>query len=169
MRHCDTLLIIGSNMPYSEYYPEPGQARGVQIDIDGAQCGLKYATEVNLTGDAGATLEALLPLLEQHDDDWRTEIARHKQRWDDYSASGPRPRRTRSTPRPSCAASRPACPPTPSVAVDCGTATSWYARDLDLGPGHLGSLAGPAAVDGRRDAVRDRGQDGQPRPARCWR
>ena len=165
MRHCDTLLIIGSNMPYSEYYPEPGQARGVQIDIDGAQCGLKYPTEVNLTGDAGATLAALLPLLDQHDDDWRTEVAQHKRRWDDYSAEraaakadpvnpeavvrGISARLPRGRGRsPSTAGRRPAGTPVTSTSV----------------PAHLGSLSGPAAVDGRRDAVRDRGQDGEPGP-----
>ncbi|GAB2581746.1 thiamine pyrophosphate-requiring protein [Microlunatus antarcticus] len=142
MRHCDTLLIIGSNMPYSEYYPEPGQARGVQIDIDGAQCGLKYATEVNLTGDAGATLTALLPLLDQHDDDWRTEVARHKRRWDDYSAQRAAAKADPVNPEAVVRAISARLPADAAVAVDCGTSTSWYARDLDLGPGHLGSLSG---------------------------
>ena len=59
MRECDTLLIVGSTMPYTEYYPAPGQARAVQIDVDGSRCGIRYDTEVNLTGDAAATLGAL--------------------------------------------------------------------------------------------------------------
>ena len=54
MQGCDRLLIVGSNMPYSEFYPPEGQARAVQIDVDGARMGLRYPTEVNLTGDAAA-------------------------------------------------------------------------------------------------------------------
>src|SRR3954464_12736309 len=63
MRDCDTLLIVGSNFPYSQFLPEFGQARGVQIDIDGAMIGMRYPTEVNLVGDARTTLQALLPML----------------------------------------------------------------------------------------------------------
>ena len=75
MRHCDTLLIIGSRMPYSEYYPEPGQARAVQIDIDGRMLGFRYPHEVNLEGDAATTLQALLPLLEpKADTAWRETV-----------------------------------------------------------------------------------------------
>jgi len=142
MRHCDTLLIIGSNMPYSEYYPEPGQARAVQIDIDGARMGLRYPTEVNLAGDAGATLAALLPLLEQHDDDWRTEVVKHKQRWDDYSAARAAAKADPVNPEAVVRGISARLAKDAVVAVDCGTATSWYARDLDLGPTHKGSLAG---------------------------
>ncbi|HEY0237811.1 MAG TPA: thiamine pyrophosphate-binding protein, partial [Friedmanniella sp.] len=142
MRHCDALLIIGSNMPYSEYYPEPGQARAVQIDIDGSRCGLRYPTEVNLAGDAGATLAALLPLLEQHDDDWRREVAKHKRRWDDYSAERAAAKADPVNPEAVVRAISARLATDAAVAVDCGTATSWYARDLDLGPTHLGSLAG---------------------------
>ncbi|MGI3785948.1 MAG: thiamine pyrophosphate-binding protein, partial [Janthinobacterium lividum] len=142
MRHCDTLLIIGSNMPYSEYYPEPGQARAVQIDIDGARCGLRYPTEVNLAGDAGATLEALLPLLEQHDGEWRTEVAKHKQRWDDYSVARADAKADPVNPEAVVRGISARLAKDAVVAVDCGTATSWYARDLDLSPTHLGSLAG---------------------------
>jgi pyruvate dehydrogenase (quinone) len=63
MGGCDTLLMVGTSFPYSEWLPEPGQARGVQIDIDGRRVGMRYPTEVNLVGDAGETLRALAPLL----------------------------------------------------------------------------------------------------------
>ena len=59
MEECDTLLIVGSTFPYIEYYPKPGQARGVQIDRDAARIGLRYPVEVGLAGDARATLERL--------------------------------------------------------------------------------------------------------------
>ena len=61
MNGCDTLFMIGSSFPYSEWLPEEGQARGVQIDIDGRMLGMRYPMEVNLRGDAAATLRALHP------------------------------------------------------------------------------------------------------------
>src|SRR5215207_1664565 len=68
MQGCDTLVMIGSGFPYAEFLPPVGQARGVQIDIDAGMLGLRYPMEVNLLGDAGATLAALLPLLQQKTD-----------------------------------------------------------------------------------------------------
>ena len=56
---CDTLLMVGSSFPYSEFLPEEGQARGVQIDIDGKMLGIRYPMEVNLVGDSAETLRAL--------------------------------------------------------------------------------------------------------------
>ena len=142
MRRCDTLLIIGSNMPYSEYYPGVGQARAVQIDMDGARCGLRYPTEVNLVGDAGATLAALLPLLEQHEGDWRSDVVGWKQRWDDYSAARAGAKADPVNPEAVVRRISARLTDDAMVAVDCGTATSWYARDLDMRPSQLGSLAG---------------------------
>ena len=63
MEGCDTLLMVGTSFPYSEWLPEPGQARGVQIDIDARLVGMRYPMEVNLVGDAAETLRALIPLL----------------------------------------------------------------------------------------------------------
>ena len=68
MEGCDTLLMVGSSFPYSEWLPEPGQARGVQIDIDARLLGIRYPMEVNLVGDARDTLRALLPLLRRKAD-----------------------------------------------------------------------------------------------------
>jgi pyruvate dehydrogenase (quinone) len=65
---CDALLIVGSTFPYIEYYPKPGQARGVQIDREAERIGLRFPVEVGLVGDARATLEALLPRLVRKDD-----------------------------------------------------------------------------------------------------
>ena len=67
MMECDTLLMIGSGFPYSEFLPKEGQARGVQIDIDADMLGLRYPMEVNLVGDSAETLRALLPLLAAQD------------------------------------------------------------------------------------------------------
>src|SRR6185437_1876020 len=75
MEQCDTLLIIGSSYPYPAYLPKPGQAHGVQIDIDPTRIGLRYPVEVGLVGDALATLEALLPLLQHKSDRAFLEMA----------------------------------------------------------------------------------------------
>ena len=95
MQGCDTLLMIGSGFPYSEWLPEPGQARGVQIDIDARMLGIRYPMEVNLVGDARDTLRALLPLLAAQD---RPLLARARSR-------------ARSSAGGACSASRPRSPP----------------------------------------------------------
>src|SRR5947209_7516953 len=77
MMECDTLLMVGSSFPYSEFLPEEGDARGVQIDIDGKMLGMRYPMEVNLVGDSAETLRALLPRLERGSDrSWREKIER---------------------------------------------------------------------------------------------
>jgi pyruvate dehydrogenase (quinone) len=82
MRGCDTLLTVGSNFPYTQFMPDLGQARAVQIDIDGAFIGMRYPYEVNLVGDAAATLRALVPLLERKQDrSWQEEICEQVRRW----------------------------------------------------------------------------------------
>ena len=75
MSECDTLLMVGSSFPYSEWLPKPGQARGVQIDIDGRMLNIRYPMELGLVGDAKDTLQELLPLLRRKDDrSWRKQI-----------------------------------------------------------------------------------------------
>src|SRR5437588_631507 len=82
MTECDTLLMIGSGFPYSEFLPKEGQARAVQIDIAPEMLSLRYPMEVNLVGDAAETLRALLPLLrERSDHSWRTQIAGWTEKW----------------------------------------------------------------------------------------
>src|SRR3954465_899548 len=82
MKGCDTLLMVGSSFPYSEFLPKEGQARGVQIDIDGRMLGIRYPMEVNLQGDAAETLRALIPLLRRKEDrSWRQQIEHEVARW----------------------------------------------------------------------------------------
>ncbi len=82
MMECDTLLMIGSRFPYSEFLPKEGQARGVQIDLDGTMLSIRYPMEVNLQGDSAATLRALIPLLERKTDrSWREEIEKGVAHW----------------------------------------------------------------------------------------
>jgi pyruvate dehydrogenase (quinone) len=78
MRDCGTLLMIGTTFPYSEFLPKEGQAKCVQIDIDPTMLSLRYPADVALVGDAGVTLKALLPLLEQRDrGPWRERIEKN--------------------------------------------------------------------------------------------
>lgn len=143
MQECDTLLLVGTTMPYGEFYPPPGSARAVQIDIDGANNGLRYPTEVNLTGDSRATLTALLPLLEPKSDaGWRDRIAGWKRNWDDYSAERVRAEADPVNPEAVVAALSNRLSDDAMLAIDCGTVTCWFARDLAMRPGQLASLSG---------------------------
>jgi pyruvate dehydrogenase (quinone) len=65
---CDTLAIVGSSFPYIEFYPAPGQARAVQIDVDPARIGLRYPVEAGLAGDTARVIEALMPKLDYKED-----------------------------------------------------------------------------------------------------
>src|ERR1700740_218039 len=82
MMDCDTLFMIGSGFPYSEFLPKEGHARGVQIDLAPDMLSLRYPMEVNLVGGAVETLRVLLPLLEQKNDSkWRKTIVKNVAAW----------------------------------------------------------------------------------------
>src|SRR5579871_2516650 len=82
MMECDTLLMVGTNFPYSEFLPKAGQARGIQIDIDGRMLGIRFPTELNLIGDAAETLRVLVPYLERkRDRSWRQKIEAEVAEW----------------------------------------------------------------------------------------
>ena len=138
---CDTLLVVGSNDPWTEYYPPPGQARAVQIDLDTRNLGNRYPVEVGLPGDAAGTLDALLPLLEPRDG-WRADVERAVQRWrtlaEQRAALPARPLNPELVVRELS----PRLPADAQVSVDVGSITYWYARHLVLPPGvpaHLSS------------------------------
>lgn len=149
MMGCDTLLMVGSSFPYSEFLPPFGQARGVQIDLSGAMIGLRYPMEVNLVGDADATLAELLPLLGRKEDrSWRAEIEDGIERWwrllehramQDAEPLNPQRVFWELSPR---------LPDGVIVTSDAGTAADWYARDLKLREGMRGSLSGTLATMG---------------------
>lgn len=82
MQDCDKLLMIGTSFPYAVFLPKEGQARGVQIDIDGRMLSIRYPMEVNLTGDSAETLRALIPLVQSKEDrSWRETIESNIQDW----------------------------------------------------------------------------------------
>ncbi|WP_210648823.1 thiamine pyrophosphate-requiring protein [Nocardioides sp. SYSU D00065] len=138
---CDTLLVVGSNDPWTEFYPAPGQARGVQVDIDGRHLGNRYPVEVGLVGDAAETLTALLPLLEQRDG-WRAEVADRVQAWHRLAAERAEGPADPLSPERVVRGLSPRLPADAQVSVDVGSVTYWYARHLTLPPGvpaHLSS------------------------------
>jgi pyruvate dehydrogenase (quinone) len=82
MRDCDTLLIVGSNFPYSQFLPKYVATRAVQIDIDGSAIGMHYPTKLNIVADAASALDTLIPLLkEKHDRSWRTTVENNVSDW----------------------------------------------------------------------------------------
>jgi pyruvate dehydrogenase (quinone) len=143
MQECDTLLIVGSNMPYAEFLPAEGKARGVQIDIDGRLIGLRFPTEVNLVGDSAATLQALLPLLHgHHDPAWRGEVEAWVKDWWKVLEARAMHEADPINPQRVFWELSGQLPDDAIVTCDCGTATAWYARDVRLSGAMLGSLSG---------------------------
>jgi len=149
MQNCDTLLTVGSSLPYPEFLPDPDRARGVQCDLDGRLVGLRFPTEVSLVGDSAATLRALLPRLEPRTDDaWRRRVeswVRHS--WKVLEARAHRDADGLNPQRVFWELSAQ-LPDDAIVTCDCGTATVWYARDVRLRRGMLGSLSGNLASMG---------------------
>ena len=149
MSDCDTLLMVGSSFPYSEFLPEEGRARGVQIDLDARMIGIRYPMELNLVGDARETLRALLPLLERKTDrSWQEAIVDEVERWwelleqramDDADPINPQ--------RVFWELSR-RLPDRCILTADSGTASNWFARDLRLRSGMEISLSGNLASMG---------------------
>ena len=147
LEECDTLLIVGSSFPYIEFYPRPGQARAVQIDIDPVRIGLRYPVEIGLVGDSQRTLHSLLPLLKRNED--RSFLRRAQERmkhwWQwmaELSSRTDRPmkpqvvawelnKRLRSDAIISC---------------DSGTIATWYARHVMAQRGQMMSLSGNLAT-----------------------
>ena len=147
MRHCDTFLMIGSRFPYSEFLPEEGQARGVQIDLDPTMLSIRYPMEVALTGDARVTLKALLPLLEEKKRaSWRSRIERHVAKWRDGAEERAMVEASPVNPERVFWEAAARLPDNAVVAADSGTAANWYARALTFRPGMKGTLSGTLAT-----------------------
>jgi pyruvate dehydrogenase (quinone) len=149
MMNCDTLLVVGSSFPYSEFLPAEGQARGVQIDIDARLLGIRYPMELNLVGDSAETLRALQPLLRR----------KEKRSWQEGIAGSMRDWRKLLQER----AHTPADPINPQyvfwqlssrlpdnciLTADSGSGTNWFARDLRIRSGMMASLSGNLASMG---------------------
>ncbi|WP_395666271.1 thiamine pyrophosphate-requiring protein [Methylocella sp.] len=146
MQDCDTLLMVGSAFPYSEFLPKPGQARGVQIDIKGDKLSLRYPMEVNLVGDSAETLKALLPMLEQKADaTWRGKIKENLDAWWKVLESRAMDSADPINPQRVFWELSPRLPENCIVTADSGSVANWYGRDLKFRRGMKGSLSGSLA------------------------
>jgi pyruvate dehydrogenase (quinone) len=146
METCDTLLMVGTSFPYIEFLPKPGEARGIQIELDPARLGLRYPIEVGLVGDSRHTLQALTPLLQRHEDRRFLETAQQgmTEWWALMEERG----------------TRPDVPMKPQVVAwelgkrlrddaivcaDSGTVATWWARQIRVKRGQMYSLSGTLA------------------------
>ena len=146
MENCDTLLMVGTSFPYIEFLPKPGQARGVQIELDPTRLGLRFPIEVGLVGDSQRTLQALIPMLHRHEDRRFLEWAQKGmgEWWALMEERG----------------TRPDVPMKPQVVAwelgkrlrddaivcaDSGTIATWWARQIRVKRGQMYSLSGTLA------------------------
>jgi pyruvate dehydrogenase (quinone) len=150
MQGCDTLLMVGTSFPYAEWLPKRGQARGVQIDLDGRMVGSRYPTEVNLVGDSKDTLSALIPQLQRKEDrSWRQEIEDEVERW--WAILADRAMQDASedgliNPLRIFHELSPLLPDRLITTADSGSATNWWARHLKLRRGMRAALSGTLAT-----------------------
>jgi pyruvate dehydrogenase (quinone) len=147
LESCDTLLIVGTSFPYIEYYPKPGQARAVQVELDPMRIGLRYPVEVGLIGDSRATLRVLQPLLKRNPDrSFLDEAQKGMREWSDLMAE--RAGRTDRPMKPQRVAAELGrrLRPDAIVACDSGTIATWWARHIPAQRGQLHSLSGNLAT-----------------------
>jgi pyruvate dehydrogenase (quinone) len=149
MDECDTLLVVGSSFPYSEFLPEPGQARGVQIDLDGRMLNIRYPMELGLVGDAKSTLQELIPLV-QHKTNrgWREKIEQEVEQWWRLIEERAMQDADPINPQRLFWELNKHLPDDAILSADSGTSADWFARDLKLKPSHLASLSGTLATMG---------------------
>jgi pyruvate dehydrogenase (quinone) len=146
---CDTLLVVGSSFPYSEFLPEPGQARGVQIDLDGRMLNIRYPMELGLVGDAKATLEELIPLVRHKTDrGWREQIEKEVTEWWRLIEERAMQDADPINPQRLFWELNKYLPDDAILSADSGTSADWFARDLKLKPSHMASLSGTLATMG---------------------
>ncbi|MFF1307912.1 thiamine pyrophosphate-requiring protein [Streptomyces sp. NPDC058307] len=150
MRDCDTLLTIGSSFPYTQFLPEFGKARGVQIDIDPHMVGMRYPYEVNLVGDAKATLQRLIPMLdvERGGRKWYDTVCGNVSRWREVMERRAQQSADPINPEYVAHVLDPLLPDNAIVTSDSGSTANWYARHLTMRPGMRSSLSGTLATMG---------------------
>jgi pyruvate dehydrogenase (quinone)/pyruvate oxidase len=146
LEDCDTLLMVGTSFPYIEYYPAPGRARGVQIELDPMRIGLRYPVDVGLVGDSRRTLAALLPMLTRKTD--RAFLERAQKGMRDWSAlMDERASRSDTPMKPQVVAAELGrrLRDDAIVACDSGTITTWWARHIPARRGQMHSVSGSLA------------------------
>jgi pyruvate dehydrogenase (quinone) len=149
MNECDTLFMVGSSFPYSEWLPKPGQARGVQIDLDGRMLAIRYPMECAVVGDAKETLRELQPLLQRKADrSWREHLEEEVEEWWRLLEERARQDAEPVNPQRLFWELNAYLPDNAIISADSGSAANWFARDLKLGRGHMASLSGTLATMG---------------------
>lgn len=149
IQECDVLLILGSNMPYLQYYPKPKQAKGIQIDQDPQRIGLRYPVEIGLTGDVQATIQVLLPKIKTHTD--RSFLTLAQQRMSDWRKKMTRLESDKSTPiKPSFLVSQVSrlIKDDAHISIDTGAHTVFTARHLHIKPEQQITVCGTLASMG---------------------
>jgi pyruvate dehydrogenase (quinone)/pyruvate oxidase len=147
MEECDSLLIVGSNMPYSTYYPEAGKARAVQIDCNPANIGWRYPVEIGLAGDARATLERLLPMIERRSDRSFLEKAQGRMNeWREVEAGRAHRDDVPLKPQTVVRALSDMIDDNAIISADCGTNTFWAARGIEIKQDQKFSCSGTLAT-----------------------
>jgi len=169
MHECDTVLILGSTMPWIDFYPKPGQARGVQVDINPERIGLRYPVEIGLVGDVKATLQAMLPMLQPKEDRGFLTTAQARMReWNELIRRVVATERSPMRPQTAISALGAALAPDAVISLDCGANTHFAARCLMLregqrligtgllatmGPGLPYAIAAALAYPGRQSVA----------------
>jgi pyruvate dehydrogenase (quinone) len=149
MMDCDTLLVVGSNFPYTQFLPKFDQARAVQIDLDPTMVGLRYPFEVNLVGDSSATLAALLPMLEHKADrSWHETVEKNVARWWEVMDRRAHVSADPVNPEQVFAELSPRLPDNAMISADSGSGTNWYARHVKMRGTMRGTLSGNLATMG---------------------
>ena len=147
MMECDTLLMIGSGFPYSEYLPKEGQAKGVQIDIDATMLGIRYPMDVHLQGDSKETLRALIPLLKKKEDrSWRQRLEKEIRRWWQVLEAKSKNQAKPLNPQYVYWELSKRLPDNCILSADSGSTAAWFARDLKIRKGMMASLSGNLAT-----------------------
>lgn len=143
MGGCDTLLLVGTTDPWTDWYPMPGQVRTIQIDIDGRRIGTRYPVDVPLVGDAAETLRALLARVrERPQQQWRGVVESAVDRWREFAAAQAAAPAEPVNPQLVLRELSARMPERGALAVDVGSIIYWYARQLQLPPGVRAQLCG---------------------------
>jgi pyruvate dehydrogenase (quinone) len=147
MEHCDTLFMVGTSFPYAEWLPKEGQARCVEIDIDGSLIGVRYPNDVSLVGDAKDTLKALIPLLRHKEDrGWRTLIEGEVRTWKEVLDHRAHQSAEPLNPQLVFWELNRRLPDGCITTSDSGSATNWWARYIEIREGMSASLSGTLAT-----------------------
>ena len=161
MQECDTLLVVGCSFPYAEFYPKAGQAKGVQIDIDGRLLSLRYPMDVNLKGDARQTLAGTdAPAKRKTERTWQEKVIENVKEWWKVVEGRAHTDGNNGLLNPERVfwELSPRLPDRCIISADSGTTANWFARDLKIRRGHDGQRQRQSRDDGGGGSLCRRGE-----------